>query len=812
MNPQRLAMALSAVAMLLSPFIGAAFAQTFWTDGTGNWNTAGNWSLGVPNSGSATAFDAVIENGGTAQLSGPPSGSVRRMRVGRAAGAGNVLVDAATLNVTQDLYLNENGTATSSMTIRNGSTVSAPTTFIGQSSAAATNFTISGVGTTYTANNAFNVGNAGAGTATLTVDTGALLNSFGGIIGNGSGTNGVATVRNPGSTWTTTGAMTVGSSGTGTLNILDQGEVYVGTGLSINGTSTVNLNGGTLRLNTISAGLNRLVFSSGTLQLAGDRTFSSDPIIQGLYGSTVVIPTGQNLVVEGTSYLHELVRASGGGFVTHDLQIGDSSFAGTFSVFDGGKATVSGNSVMGADSIAHILGAESIWTVGGNLQVGSTSGTETDLEIDDGTLYIGGTLTLGAKATFSLDGGTLRLAGYSKDPAVVFFYYGSGTIQLAGDRNTGTDVAVHDFFGASPVIPAGKTLFVEGGLTVSATNPVTLNGGTLRTSQLVMAPGGYLNWPAGTLHLTGAGGLTIGPTGPFGSMLLLDQNDRLEVDQGLSVQSGATLFAAGGLESGAGLTNHGSLVLSNATVDGVVTNAADGTITALGNVTFNGMVTGAGGFSGPGTVIFAGSMAPGANLASVNVQGSAAFASGSTLQMELGGTTASTQYDQLRVGGNLALGGTLQVLLTGGFAPAAGQSFNLLDWGSASGTFNNLQLPALAPGLAWNASQLYTGGILSVYIVALPGDYNNNGVVDASDYVVWRKNQSTTNVLPNDPTGGTIDIAQYNTWRTHFGQTAGSGAASSLGGLGSAVPEPSSAGMALVLSLIALTVRWSPKP
>jgi len=93
--------------VLLSPMSKKAFGQTFWTDGIGNRNTAANWSLGVPNVGSMTAFDAVIENGGTAQLTVPPNGSVRRFRVGRAAGAGNVLVDAATLNVTQDLYLNE---------------------------------------------------------------------------------------------------------------------------------------------------------------------------------------------------------------------------------------------------------------------------------------------------------------------------------------------------------------------------------------------------------------------------------------------------------------------------------------------------------------------------------------------------------------------------------------------------------------------------------------------------------------------------------------------------------------------------------
>jgi hypothetical protein len=36
----------------------------------------------------------------------------------------------------------------------------------------------------------------------------------------------------------------------------------------------------------------------------------------------------------------------------------------------------------------------------------------------------------------------------------------------------------------------------------------------------------------------------------------------------------------------------------------------------------------------------------------------------------------------------------------------------------------------------------------------LVGEYNGNGSVDAADYVVWRKNQGTSNPLPNDPTGG----------------------------------------------------------
>ncbi|HJQ80188.1 MAG TPA: PEP-CTERM sorting domain-containing protein, partial [Lacipirellulaceae bacterium] len=65
---------------------------------------------------------------------------------------------------------------------------------------------------------------------------------------------------------------------------------------------------------------------------------------------------------------------------------------------------------------------------------------------------------------------------------------------------------------------------------------------------------------------------------------------------------------------------------------------------------------------------------------------------------------------------------------------------------------------------------------------AIPGDYNNDGKVDAGDYVVWRK----TNI--NGQAG-------YDTWRMNFGRTSGSGSALS------AVPEPA-AGLLVILGLV----------
>lgn len=187
--------------------------------------------------------------------------------------------------------------------------------------------------------------------------------------------------------------------------------------------------------------------------------------------------------------------------------------------------------------------------------------------------------------------------------------------------------------------------------------------------------------------------------------------------------------------------------------------------------------------------------------------GDVTFGAAATLEIEIAGITPGTGYDQVKVAGELTLGGTLKVLLTG-LTPAAGQSFDILDWGSRVGTFSTLNLPALN-GLSWNTSQLYTTGVLNIVTFAgVVGDYNNNGAVDAADYVVWRENVGTTNSLPNDPTGGTIGNTQYNTWRANFGQTAAGSGASATAGLPSiALPEPTTILMCFTAAIALAAAR-----
>jgi hypothetical protein len=60
------------------------------------------------------------------------------------------------------------------------------------------------------------------------------------------------------------------------------------------------------------------------------------------------------------------------------------------------------------------------------------------------------------------------------------------------------------------------------------------------------------------------------------------------------------------------------------------------------------------------------------------------------------------------------LDGKLSVELLDGFQPGAGDAFDVLDWDALSGTFSQVSLPELSPGLGWDTSRLYSSGTLSV--------------------------------------------------------------------------------------------------
>jgi hypothetical protein len=103
-----------------------------------------------------------------------------------------------------------------------------------------------------------------------------------------------------------------------------------------------------------------------------------------------------------------------------------------------------------------------------------------------------------------------------------------------------------------------------------------------------------------------------------------------------------------------------------------------------------------------------------------------------------------------------------------------------------------------------NSAQIYqidNFRLISLAPEGLSGDFNDDGKVDAADYVVWRKNDSANAALPNDD-GLTSQAARYGLWQTNFGTISAPG-----GGAESAVPEPASAALLLAAMGGAMAMR-----
>jgi beta-xylosidase len=89
----------------------------------------------------------------------------------------------------------------------------------------------------------------------------------------------------------------------------------------------------------------------------------------------------------------------------------------------------------------------------------------------------------------------------------------------------------------------------------------------------------------------------------------------------------------------------------------------------------------------------------------------------------------------------------------------------------------------------------------------LPGDYNNDGTVDAADYIVWRDTLGSTTDLRADGTGNlVVDGNDLRVWRAHFGNTT---SAQANAAFGATLPEPGSAPLILFFaSWLIVRHRW----
>jgi hypothetical protein len=489
------------------------------------------------------------------------------------------------------------------------------------------------------------------------------------------------------------GTMMIGNSPTG--RVMDS---YV-----LDNAGTAAWTGG--NINVVATTWNNLPGS--TLDAQGDAVFTSGFV----YSNSWFNNQGTFLKSAGTGTTQFRVFFNNDGYTevaSGNLDVaGGGLSGGAFAVDAGAKLTFDGNAVA--------LGpTDSIYGDG-------DVALATDFTLD-GAYYINGTTTV-STGTVVLDGGgafnNLALSG--------------GTLTGAGDFYVG---GMLTWTGGT--MSGGATTYALGGLTISGNNTKQLDGRALvnagagtwsGTGNLPFFNGASFDNPAtGTFDIQNDATL-----GTFGSVFTNEGVLKKSAAAGTTslfaelTNTGTLQVNSGTLSLGGDLENDGDLsVASGATlrVDGVVTQYA-GTLTLAGGtltLTPNNLLDLEGGvLSGTGTintnVLNAARVSPGGDGAAgaLTINGSYTQTVTGVLTIDLGGLTAGTQYDQLRVNGAARLDGTLQVNLIGGFTPALNDSFQVVTSTSESGDFAVKNLAPLSGELHFDTSASSTGYTLVVH-------------------------------------------------------------------------------------------------
>jgi uncharacterized repeat protein (TIGR01451 family) len=497
-----------------------------------------------------------------------------------------------------------------------------------------------------------------SGTAPLLgVDTGTLEIWGGATIGHG--TIDIAS----GSTLALAGGnvainLPVTVSGTGTFRVA---------GAAVNLTANLNFNGPfEVSLGSI-AGTNILVSGGGTWSggtignflniqnsTFGVTNATAKTLPNGMVastGSTVILFAGSLSIPTGTAdhsgafQLHSGTELSFGGSPTFNTS---SSFTGAGSVkFNGTTFGVSGNYNVGGTTT--LLSGALAFNAGPDAVTGRADLT-------------GGIILLNRNFRIT------NVAPVNTWTATNF--NGTGTLILEGNMDVNATGVIQ--MAAPMIVNFGRTLNVNsGGFTldnVTATNNGTVN---INTNHVWDSNNGAFN-NNGTFKVNGV--LSTFKPSFTNANLLEIVNGTLNFTQEYAQNAGTTKLNPGTLGAPGVILIGGSLI---------------------GNGTINSAVA-------SGAVV-----SPGLSGGLITINGSYNQSLNGTLNIEIGGTAAGTQYDQLDVNGMALFRGTINVTLIGGFTPMNNDVFDLVTYDTRFGSFDVENIPTF-PGGFFHRSDLPT--------------------------------------------------------------------------------------------------------
>jgi len=303
-----------------------------------------------------------------------------------------------------------------------------------------------------------------------------------------------------------------------------------------------------------------------------------------------------------------------------------------------------------ATDITWINGAGGDWNTAANWNPSQVPGPA-----DKAILALAVTVTLDSSATVSnldLSNGALS---------------GSGTVTVSGTLNwTGGAMAG----GGTTVMASGATLAVSGP-NIKTFGPRTLNNsGTMSLSGAEVRSGNGAVWNNQSSGLADFQDDLLFYNA-FGGAVVFN-------NAGTVRKSGGTATTTIGMT----FNNNGALDVLSGTINVTGSPFSNGA---------NGVVQGSGTVDVSHTTFTSdGQFNPGNPLGALLITGNLPQSTNGVFNIQIGGTNAGVNYDQLIVTGSATLNGALNILLVNGFRPSAGEVFEIIRYASHTGSFNNI--------------------------------------------------------------------------------------------------------------------------